>query len=73
MGRVRSNRCFYLPPPPDRGCGKPAVRGRKIKLNDPRTLPAAEAGEEAQLAAGGCIAVSRWGGQTRRFKWAVFL
>ena len=61
LGRVRSNRCFYLPPPPYRGCGRPAVRGRKIKLNDARTLPAAEASEEAQLAAGGRIAVSRWG------------
>jgi len=61
LGRVRSNRSFFLPPPPYRGCGRPAVRGRKIKLNDARTLPPAEAREEAQLAAGGRIAVSRWG------------
>src|SRR6266508_3237779 len=32
LGRVRSNRCFYLPP--RRGFGCPAARGRKIKLND---------------------------------------
>lgn len=61
LGRVRNNRCFYLPPPEYRGCGRPAVRGRKIRLNDARTLPPMDAQDEAKLASGGRIAVSRWG------------
>jgi hypothetical protein len=39
LGRVSSKRVFYLPPPPYRGHGRPRVRGRKLKLNDQRTLP----------------------------------
>jgi hypothetical protein len=60
LGRVRSNRCFYLPPPEYNGFGRPAVRGRKIKLNDARTWPAAQATEQWTLEAGGRIEVSRW-------------
>lgn len=60
LGRVRNNRCFYLPPPEYSGFGRPAVRGRKIKLNDARTLPAAQATEQWTLDAGGRIEVSRW-------------
>lgn len=60
LGRVRNNRCLYLLPPPYRGCGRPAVRGRKIKLNDARTLPAAEASAGWKLKGGGRIEVSRW-------------
>jgi hypothetical protein len=60
LGRVRSNRCLYLPPPPYRGSGRPRVRGRKLKLNDQRTLP--RTGEETEwaLASGGRVVVSRW-------------
>ena len=60
LGRVRNNRCFYLPPPAYSGCGRPAVRGRKLKLNDARTLPPVEAQEGWELTGGGRIEVSRW-------------
>src|SRR5262249_20156052 len=39
LGRVANNRVFFLPPPPSPGFGRPRVRGRKLKLNDARTLP----------------------------------
>ena len=60
LGRVRNNRCFFLPPPKYSGWGRPAVRGRKFKLNDARTLPAVAARQEWKLDAGGRIEVSRW-------------
>lgn len=60
LGRVRNNRNFYLPPPEYSGCGRPAVRGRKIKLHDARTLPPIDAQEQGELAGGGRIEVSRW-------------
>jgi hypothetical protein len=60
LGRVRNNRCFYLPPPEYSGFGRPAVRGRKIKLNDARTLPPIDAWEDWGLESGGRIEVSRW-------------
>lgn len=60
LGRVRSNRCFYLPPPPYAGQGRPRVRGRKIKLNDQRTLPRPGEVAEWELPNGGRIEVSRW-------------
>lgn len=60
LGRVASNRTFYLPPPPYPGFGRPAVRGRKIKLNDGRTLPKIDAQDEWELEGGGRIEVSRW-------------
>jgi hypothetical protein len=39
--RLRSNRCFYLDPPPraPRTRGRPARHGHKLKLNDPTTWP----------------------------------
>jgi Transposase DDE domain len=69
LGRVASNRVFFLPPPPYPGFGRPPVRGRKIKLNDARTLPKIDAKEEWELEAGGRIEVSRWG-DVRMRKWA---
>lgn len=60
LGRVRNNRCFYLPPPSYSGFGRPKVRGRKVKLNDARTLPTATATEEWKLEAGGRVEVTRW-------------
>src|SRR5262249_28342729 len=60
LGRVASNRVFYLGPPAYRGFGRPPVRGRKIKLNDARTLPPIDAQDEWKLEAGGRIEVSRW-------------
>lgn len=68
LGRVANNRVFYLPPPPYPGFGRPAVRGRKIKLNDARTLPAIDAKDEWELEAGGRIEVSRWD-DIRMRKW----
>jgi hypothetical protein len=60
LGRVRNNRCFYLPPPQYSGFGRPRVRGRKIKLNDARTMPPIAAREEWRLEGGGRIEVCRW-------------
>jgi hypothetical protein len=60
LGRVRNNRCFYLPPPEYSGFGRPAVRGRKFKLNDARTLPPIDAQQEEKLEGGGRIEVSGW-------------
>ncbi len=68
LGRVASNRVFFLPPPPYPGFGRPPVRGRKIKLNDARTLPKIDAKEEWQLEDGGRIEVSRWD-DVRMRKW----
>jgi len=60
LGRVANNRVFYLPPPAYRGFGRPPVRGRKIKLNDGRTLPPTDDREEWEIENGGRIEVSRW-------------
>jgi hypothetical protein len=60
LGRVRSNRTFYLPPPPYRGVGRPCVRGRKLKLNDQRTLPPPESESAWELPTGGRCEVRRW-------------
>jgi hypothetical protein len=60
LGRTRSNRCFYLPPPEYSGFGRPAVRGRKIKLNDAGTLPPIDVQDEWELEDGGRVEVSRW-------------
>jgi hypothetical protein len=60
LGRVRNNRAFYLPPPEYSGFGRPAVRGRQLKLNDARTLPRVDEREEWKLENGGRIEVSRW-------------
>lgn len=59
-GRVASNRTFFLPPPPYSGFGRPRVRGRKISLNDERTLPPIDNQEERKLDGGGRIEISRW-------------
>ena len=68
LGRVASNRVFYLPPPPYSGFGRPSVRGRKIKLNDARTLPPIDAKEEWKLDDGRRVEVSRWD-DVRMRKW----
>ena len=60
LGRVASNRVFFLPPPPYPGFGRPRVRGRKIKLNDARTLPKIDAKQEWELEDGRTIEVSRF-------------
>jgi len=68
LGRVANNRVFFLPPPPYPGFGRPPVRGRKIKLNDARTLPNPDAKDAWRLENGGRIEVSRWD-DVRMRKW----
>jgi DDE superfamily endonuclease len=68
LGRVASSRVFFLPPPAYAGFGRPRVRGRKIKLNDARTLPTIDAKDEWELEGGGRIEVSRWD-DIRMRKW----
>lgn len=68
LGRVASNRVFFLPPPAYQGFGRPPVRGRKIKLNDARTLPNTDSNDEWELEGGGRIEVSRWD-DIRMRKW----
>jgi hypothetical protein len=68
LGRVASNRVFFLPPPPYPGFGRPRVRGRKIKLNDARTLPERDAKKEWRLENGALVEVSRWD-DVRMRKW----
>jgi DDE superfamily endonuclease len=68
LGRVASNRVFFLPPPSYPGFGRPRVRGRKIKLNDARTLPRIDARQEWELADGRTTEVSRWD-DIRMRKW----
>jgi hypothetical protein len=60
LGRVANNRVFYLEPPTYRGFGRPPVRGRKIKLNDARTLPPIDAQQGWELEGGVRIEASRW-------------
>jgi len=68
LGRVSSKRVFYLPPPPYRGIGRPRVRGRKLKLNDQRTLPGPDGQQRVEVAAGGWCEVSQWH-DVRMRKW----
>jgi hypothetical protein len=60
LGRVSSKRVFYLPPPPYRGRGRPQVRGRKLKLNDQRTLPEPDQQQRVAGAGGSWYEVSQW-------------
>jgi DDE superfamily endonuclease len=68
LGRVASNRVFFLPAPPYSGFGRPRLRGRKIKLNDARRLPQIDAEQEWELEDGRRIEVSRWD-DIRMRKW----
>ena len=60
LGRVASNRTFYLAPPPYSGRGRPAQKGRKIKLNNARTLPQADREEKVELEGGRYCEISCW-------------
>jgi hypothetical protein len=53
-----SQQSLFLLAAPYPGFRRPPVRGRKIKLNDARTLPKVEAKVEWELAGGGRIEVS---------------
>lgn len=68
LGRVSSKRVFYLPPPPYSGHGRPRVRGRKIKLNDQRTLPEPDRHQRVAGTGGGWYEISQWQ-DVRMRKW----
>jgi len=68
LGRVAANRVFYLEPPPYPGRGRPAKKGRKIKLNDGRTLPEPDQHQRVELADGKYCGVSCYCG-IRMKKW----
>lgn len=68
LGRVSSKRVFYLPPPPYSGQGRPRVRGRKIKLNDQRTLPQPDQQQRVEVSGGGWYEISQWQ-DVRMRKW----
>ncbi len=68
LGRASSKRVFYLPPPPYSGQGRPRVRGRKIKLNDQRTLPQPQHQQRVELPGGGWCEMSQWE-DVRMRKW----
>jgi hypothetical protein len=60
LGRVRNNRCFYLPVEQYGGFGRPAQLGAKFKLNDAKTHRAADQMEQWPLAGGGRVVVKCW-------------
>lgn len=60
IGRVSGKRVFYLPPPSYSGFGRPKVRGKKLKLNDARTLPQADLCDEVKQEDGSYYEISRW-------------
>jgi hypothetical protein len=60
LGRLRNNRCFYLPVETYSGAGRPAQLGAKFKLNEPKTHPPADWKESWSLATGGRIEASGW-------------
>ncbi len=68
LGRVSSKRVFYLPPPPYSGCGRPRVRGRKIKLSDQRTLSPPDRYHTVEKARGGWYEITQWE-DVRMRKW----
>ena len=71
FGRVRSKRTFYQPPPVvsgKRGRGRPKVRGKKIKLNDARTVPTPDAEKTVPYEDGRYFEVARWS-DVRMRKW----
>ena len=69
LGRVRTNRCFYLAVGEYSGSGRPAQLGAKFKLNDPKTHPPADWTESWRLATGGRIEARGWK-DVRQTGWA---
>lgn len=70
LGRVRNNRCFYLPVAGYSGFGRPAQLGAKFKLNEPRTHPPAPVTDKWELATGGRIEARGWP-DVRQKGWAA--
>ena len=66
MGRISARRVLYLPPPPYSGRGRPAKRGRKLKLSDARTLPDPDQTERVEEGEHGHVEISQW--QDVRFR-----
>ena len=60
LGRVRNNRCFYLPVTEDSGFGRPAQLGTKFKRKDPTTQPPPTVTQTWALATGGRIEARSW-------------
>jgi len=69
LGRVRTNRCFYLAVEQYSGSGRPAQLGAKFKLNDPKTHPPADWAQSWGLATGGRIEARGWK-EVRQKGWA---
>lgn len=70
LGRVRNNRCFYLPVKGDSGCGRPTQLGAKFKLNDATTHPPAQVTEKWELTTGGRVEARCWQ-DVRQKGWAA--
>lgn len=60
LGRLRNNRCFYLPVEEYSGFGRPAQLGEKFKLNDPKTHPPATWTNSWELSTGGRVEARGW-------------
>ena len=60
LGRLRNNRCFYLPVEKYSGSGRPAQLGEKFKLNDPKTHPPATWTNSWELTTGGRVEARGW-------------
>jgi hypothetical protein len=60
LGRLRNNRCFYLPVEEYGGFGRPAQLGAKFKLSEPKTHSPADWSQDWQLARGGRVEARGW-------------
>ncbi len=70
LGRVRNNRCFYLPVEEYCGFGRPAQLGAKFKLNDAATHPPTQVTDKWKLPTGGRIEARCWE-DVRQKGWAA--
>jgi hypothetical protein len=70
LGRVRNNRCFYLPVEGYGGFGRPAQLGAKFKLNDAATHPPTQVTDKWELPTGGRIEARCWQ-DVRQKGWAA--
>jgi hypothetical protein len=62
LGRLRSDRVLYFPPPPRRaGRGRPSRHGAELKLAEEKTWPAPAVTTVTETARYGTAAASAWG------------
>jgi len=62
LGRLRSNRALYFPPPPRRpGRGRPSRHGAEFKLDGEKTWPVPAVTTVTETARYGTAAASAWG------------